>query len=130
MKKPTPEKSRLAPIVLPAQPWLERLPHKGCPIIVMTDHGRKVISILAAAGASQALISARLGMHLRTFKDLMARDETVRIAWESGIAEEEFLLVRHLRAQAENGAFVPGLWLLKTRHNSRARPRRAQRRTS
>lgn len=119
-KLPAPVPKQAAPpIVLPAGPWIERVPTgKACPARVeITATGLDAVRILAGSGGSQKLIAGKLSIALSMFKELMARDERVRVAWELGMAEEEWALVRGLRAAAADGQYVPALFLLKTRHN-------------
>jgi hypothetical protein len=121
MTKPRPKAKAKAPAkpkALPAGPWIVRIPSAhGEPQCNITDAGLVAARVIAASGGSQKLIAAELGISLTALKALMQRDERVRLAYEAGLAEEEMILVRGLREAAAAGAWVPALFLLKTRHN-------------
>jgi hypothetical protein len=125
VKKPQPKpkaKARAttlqAAIALPAGPWIVRESSgQGEPQCNITEAGLVAARMIASSGGSQKLIAAELGISLTALKALMQRDERVRLAYEAGLAEEEMILVRGLREAAAAGAWVPALFLLKTRHN-------------
>src|SRR5712664_1586806 len=118
-RKPKASKPKqAASIALPAGPWIDRVSAgHGEPQCNITNAGLIAARMIAASGGSQKLIAAELGISLTALKALMARDERVRLAYEAGLAEEEMILVRGLREAAAAGAWVPALFLLKTRHN-------------
>jgi hypothetical protein len=98
-------------VVLPPKPWTTR-----GKAVAITANGLKVVRILAASGSGQRGIANKLGMPLQTFQHLMERDERCRLEYEGGLADEERILVRGLRLAAAGGAFIPAMFLLKSRH--------------
>jgi hypothetical protein len=114
-RKLTPRSPPPAP--LPAGPWITRTPQGKGEVITFTDAGLVAVRMLAASGGSLGLISSRCNITKAALRKAMDNDERGRIAFESGIAEEEMQLVQSLRRKAEKGASaVPELFLLKTRH--------------
>ncbi len=111
-------KPKPAPKPLPPKPWVNRVKSdKGPPTLEITDAGLEAVRMMAASSAGQCLIASRLGVSFRGYKDLMERDERVRLAWEAGFAEEEAALVENLRRDADGGYSAASMFLLKTRHN-------------
>ena len=102
----------------PGTALVERAPDaKG--VVTVTAAGLALIESTAREGGSQALIAGRLGIALSTLKQVMSRCEDVRVAFERGKAEDEYVLTSALRASAAAGYAPAAMFLLKTQHGYR-----------
>jgi hypothetical protein len=113
-KPPTPPVALAArnDLVLPTGPFVLR----DAGAFEITPAGLELTRMVAASGGSQRLIASKLEISFTALKNMMARDERIRLEYEAGLAAEEAILVRGLRAAAAAGQYIPALFLLKTRH--------------
>ena len=87
--------------------------------LAVTPTGLKVIKKMAANGNHLETIAAALGMSHDTLEQCRRRQPEVAAALERGRAEQHDELVEILMQQARAGAFVPAIFLLKSRFGYR-----------
>jgi hypothetical protein len=109
--RPEPER-----ITLPTAPLVER---EGRDATIVTAAGIEAVRILAAAGRTQNSIASALGIGRSTLKACFERQEAVRLAYEAGNAADEQFWLDVLRSAAAKGAFIPAMFILKSRHGYR-----------
>ena len=97
----------------PGTALIERGAAKGA--VALTAEGLALVESVARDGGSQALVASRLGVALSTFKKVMERDESVRLAYERGHAELEHEVATLLLDAARKGAIVPAIYFSKAR---------------
>jgi hypothetical protein len=81
-----------------------------------TEDDLALIEQMAADGHGQHGICRAIPIHFQTWQKWLKDFPEVREAFRAGLSQEEFFLVRELRKQAEKGAAVPCIFLLKARH--------------
>ena len=86
---------------------------------MVTEAGLSVVDELSARGCSVATIAQALGFGKDAFRSVRNRQSEVEEALENGRAREHDKLVGLLHAQAEEGQYVPAMFLLKTRFGHR-----------
>lgn len=86
---------------------------------MVTEAGLSVVEELSARGCSVVTIARALGFGKDAFRSVRNRQPEVEEALENGRAREHDRLVGLLHAQAEEGQYVPAMFLLKTRFGYR-----------
>lgn len=87
--------------------------------IIVTERGIGAVEAAAAAGVGIAGIAALLGISREALRRVRERQPELDEALSRGNANNEAELVSLLMEQARNGAFVPAMFLLKTKHGYR-----------
>jgi hypothetical protein len=117
-------KDDAAPVAKPALPAVALPPGQlveraGNDATVITAAGIEAVRILAAVGRTQNSIAASLGIGRAAFKACMDRQEAMRLAWEAGHSADEQHWVDVLRLAAANGAWIPSIFMLKSKFGYR-----------
>lgn len=86
---------------------------------LVTEAGLSVVEELAARGVSVATIARALGFGKDAFRAVRNRQPEVEEALDQGRSREHDKLVALLHQQAEEGHYVPAMFLLKTRFGYR-----------
>jgi len=86
---------------------------------LVTEAGLSVVEELAARGVSVATIARALGFGKDAFRAVRNRQPEVEEALDLGRSREHDKLVALLHRQAEEGQYVPAMFLLKTRFGYR-----------
>lgn len=91
----------------------------GAPVYRVGRKGLKIIEELAGRGVAEMTIAKALRMSRDAFRQAKRRDPAVQEALDRGRAVEHDKLVGVLHEQAMKGAFVPAIFLLKSRFGYR-----------
>ncbi|MEX2125601.1 MAG: hypothetical protein WD795_17060 [Woeseia sp.] len=82
----------------------------------LTRRGYDLIQQAAADGVSKQTIAHRLGVAVKTFRDLLARDEQAQESFDLGNAANETELRDLLMEKARAGNVTAAIYLTKARH--------------
>lgn len=84
--------------------------------VTITNHGRDLVQGAAADGVSKQQIAHRLGVDVKTFRELLRRDEKAQEAYDLGNAANETELRNLLMEKARAGNVTAAIYLTKARH--------------